>query len=138
MTPSWGGVDLLESREALLGDLDRLDQWDKASCMRSNKEKCQVLLLGHNPRLVTERLESCPVEKDLDVLVTVDEHDPACAQMAKKAAGLLVCISNNVASRTRAVIFTEFTIFHRITGLEETFKIIESNPCPNTSTKPWH
>lgn len=26
MTPSWVGVDLLESREALLGDLGRLDQ----------------------------------------------------------------------------------------------------------------
>ncbi|TRZ06102.1 hypothetical protein HGM15179_021005 [Zosterops borbonicus] len=27
---------------------------------------------------------------------------------------------------------------HRITRLEETFKIIKSNPCPYTSTKPWH
>lgn len=27
---------------------------------------------------------------------------------------------------------------HRMTGLEETFKIIESNPCPDTSTEPWH
>lgn len=27
---------------------------------------------------------------------------------------------------------------HRIAGLEETFKSIKSNPCPNTSTTPWH
>ena len=26
----------------------------------------------------------------------------------------------------------------RITGLEETFKIIKSNPCPNISTRPWY
>ena len=105
-----GSVHLLEGRKALQRDLDRLDPWPDVNSMRINKAECRVLCSGHNDpmqcyRLGEERLENCAAEKDPGVLVDSRLNVRRwSAWVGREADGVLPCIRNSVASRSREVI----------------------------------
>ncbi|KAJ7412142.1 rna-directed dna polymerase from mobile element jockey-like [Willisornis vidua] len=85
-------VDALEGSDSIQMDLDRLERWDSANCMKFNKAKCKVLHLDqgnpkHKNRLGREGIESSPEDKELGMLVV--NMTQQCALTAQKNSCVL-------------------------------------------------
>lgn len=105
-----GGVNTLEQRDAIHGDLDRHKRWACVKLTKFNRAKCKVLHLRHgNPRhtyrLGREVTEGHPAEQDLGMMAKEKlSMSRQCALTAQKVSGVLGCIKRSVASGSREVI----------------------------------
>ncbi|KAJ7418845.1 hypothetical protein WISP_57329 [Willisornis vidua] len=94
-----GGQEVSAEGSGQTGSMDLDERYEV------HKATCHVLCFGHhNPmqhyKPGEEWQERCLAEKDLWVLIDSRLNmDHRCVQVAKKASGILACISNSVASK---------------------------------------
>ncbi|PKU38340.1 rna-directed dna polymerase from mobile element jockey- hypothetical protein [Limosa lapponica baueri] len=105
-----GAVNMLEGRDVIQRDLDRVGKWAHASFMKFNKTKCKVLHQGqgnpkHKHRLSGEWIETSPEEKVLGILADDKLNmNRQCVLTAQKTSDVPGCMKRIVASRSREVI----------------------------------
>ncbi|KAK4830573.1 LOW QUALITY PROTEIN: hypothetical protein QYF61_011751 [Mycteria americana] len=98
---------------------DRLKKGANRNLKKFNKENCRVLHLGrnnpmHQYMLGATQLEDNLAEKALEVLVdTKLNMSQQCVLATKKANGILGCIRQNTASRSREVILPLYSALGR-------------------------
>jgi len=103
-----GAVNMVERRDAIQRDPDRLERWARVNLMKFNK--CKVLHLGqespqHRYRLSGEWIESSSEEKP--------NITQQCVLAAQKANRILGCIKSSTASRLREEILLFYSTLVR-------------------------
>ncbi|PKU30110.1 rna-directed dna polymerase from mobile element jockey-like [Limosa lapponica baueri] len=118
-TKKSGSVDVLEGRDAIQRDLDRLEKWAHAILMKFNKVKCKVLHVGHGSpqyqyRLGDEWIESSPAEKELDIPMDKKlDMSWQCALAAQKTNCILSHRKRSMANRSREMILPLYSALVR-------------------------
>ncbi|GAB0181689.1 mitochondrial enolase superfamily member 1 [Grus japonensis] len=109
-------VDRSEGGAILQRDFDRLGEQASKNCMKFNKNKCNILHLGHHSQRAQYRLGSvwlCSgiTERDLGVLL---DNKPTmsqqCAAAAMKANWILGCICRSITSSGRDMIIPLYSV----------------------------
>ena len=104
-------VDTMEGKDNIQRDINKLKRWAQGNQMRFNKATCKALHLDQgNPRYTyrvgEDLIESSTAEKDFGVLVYVNLNMYQLdALPVQKANSVLSNIKNEVASRSRDVVF---------------------------------
>ncbi|GAB0207424.1 mitochondrial enolase superfamily member 1 [Grus japonensis] len=115
-----GSVDMLEGRDAIQRDLDRLERWAHANHMKFNKAKCKVLHVGQGAIPSTtigwarNGWKAALRRRTWGVLI--DEKlnmSQQCALAAQTANRVLGCIKRSVTSRSREVILPLYSALVR-------------------------
>lgn len=100
--PGWAEVRIYRRAGRLSKrDLDRLDQWVKASDVRFNKAKSLVLVLGHNNPEKPSR------KRTLRCWSTVGKHEPVCAKVTKKVNVMIVHAGRFLSSEWASLCISE-------------------------------
>ncbi|KAJ7402467.1 rna-directed dna polymerase from mobile element jockey-like [Pitangus sulphuratus] len=93
-------VDMMEGRDSIWRDLDRLYRWTYANLMKLSKVKCKVLHIGQdNPKCKdrpdAEWLKTSPGEKDLGMFMNEKLNMiQQCALATQKANYVLHCVKS--------------------------------------------